>query len=136
MCRNTPPGHPPAARGIPFPSVYKRPGDPGHVLQRPGGFRERGARYHPGQRHCRTGHRSVLAANLLAGAGYRRVYNVWEGFVGRRVPDVSTRYLDTSGDGVISEMDQDGWRYYLNVPYSTELRPELLFQSYRDLDYR
>ena len=31
---------------------------------------------------CRTGYRSVLAANLLADAGYTNVRNIWQGFVG------------------------------------------------------
>ena len=31
---------------------------------------------------CRTGYRSVQAANLLTAAGYKQVPNIWEGFVG------------------------------------------------------
>jgi rhodanese-related sulfurtransferase len=80
---------------------------------------------------CRTGHRSVLAANLLTAAGYTHVRNIWQGFVGQtKVDYFGNAPLDLNHDGQITDADKDGWRYYQGLPYETKLRPRLLYQPY------
>lgn len=80
---------------------------------------------------CRTGHRSVLAANLLTEAGYTQVRNIWQGFVGQtKVDYYGNAPLDLNHDGVITDADKDGWRYYQGLPYETALLPRLLYQPY------
>jgi len=80
---------------------------------------------------CRTGHRSVLAANLLTAAGYQHVRNIWQGFVGQTKVDFYLNGpLDLNHDGAITDEDRDGWRYYQHLPYSTVLIPNHLFQPY------
>lgn len=80
---------------------------------------------------CRTGHRSVLAANLLTAAGYTQVRNIWQGFVGQtKVDYYGNAPLDLNHDGEITDADKDGWRYYQGLPYETKLRSRLLYQPY------
>ncbi len=80
---------------------------------------------------CRTGHRSVLAANLLTAAGYTHVRNIWQGFVGQTKVDFNLDGpLDLNHDGQITDQDKDGWRYYQGLPYSTKLQPQLIYQPY------
>ena len=80
---------------------------------------------------CRTGHRSVLAANLLTAAGYTQVRNIWQGFVGQtKVDFFGNAPLDLNHDQQITDADKDGWRYYQGLPYETKLRPRLLYQPY------
>jgi len=80
---------------------------------------------------CRTGHRSVLAANLLTAAGYTHVRNIWQGFVGRtKVDFYGNEPLDLNHDGQITDADKDGWRYYQDLPYSTKLKKRLLYKPY------
>ncbi len=80
---------------------------------------------------CRTGHRSVLAANLLTADGYTQVRNIWEGFVGQtKVDFYLSGPLDLNHDGQITDADKDGWRYYQHLPYTKKLQPELLYQPY------
>lgn len=85
---------------------------------------------------CRTGHRSVLAANLLTADGYKHVRNIWQGFVGQTKVDFYLQGpLDLNHDGVITDDDKDGWRYYQHLPYTKKLIPERLFQPYLYLYY-
>lgn len=85
---------------------------------------------------CRTGHRSVLAANLLTADGYQHVRNIWQGFVGQTKVDFYLNGpLDLNHDGQITDEDRDGWRYYQHLPYSTKLLPQLLYQPYVYLYY-
>ena len=85
---------------------------------------------------CRTGHRSVLAANLLTAAGYKNVRNIWQGFVGQTKVDYYLNGpLDQNHDGVITDEDRDGWRYYQHLPYTKQLIPSRLFQPYLYLYY-
>jgi len=85
---------------------------------------------------CRTGHRSVLAANLLTAAGYTHVRNIWQGFVGQpKVDFYKNGPLDLNHDGAITDEDRDGWRYYQHLPYSKNLIPGLLYQPYVYLYY-
>jgi rhodanese-related sulfurtransferase len=41
---------------------------------------------------CRSGSRSAKAANLLAKAGYKKVYNIYDGFEGDKVKDTSSYF--------------------------------------------
>lgn len=82
---------------------------------------------------CKTGSRSVDAANILAEAGYTNVRNIWEGFVGRLKTDTSGNTLDLNNNGVVGDDgDLDGWKNFAGLPYSTKLRPTLI---YSPLDY-
>jgi len=87
---------------------------------------------------CRTGARSVGAANLLVAAGYTNVRNIWEGFVGQYKVDASGNTpLDLNNDGVINDLDKDGWRYYQELPYDTRVLPNAinpLLEAYYNLD--
>lgn len=85
---------------------------------------------------CRTGHRSVLAANLLTAHGYKHVRNIWQGFVGQTKVDFYLNGpLDLNHDGAITDDDKDGWRYYQQLPYTKKLSPRLLYQPYLYLYY-
>ncbi len=80
---------------------------------------------------CRTGHRSVLAANILTAAGYTHVRNIWQGFVGQtKVDFYGNAPLDLNHDGQITDADKDGWRYYQGLPYSKRLSARLIYQPY------
>jgi rhodanese-related sulfurtransferase len=87
---------------------------------------------------CRTGVRSVAAANLLTDHGYTNVRNVWEGFVGinltapKRQADGTIRNVavDLNHDDVVDDADKNGWRYHQGLPYDMRLLPMLLYQPY------
>ena len=86
---------------------------------------------------CRTGYRSVQAANLLTSAGYTNVRNIWEGYVGQpkyvydggtvRVPP---EQLDLNHDGNFDDADKDGWSGFQGLPTSTQIHPERIFSPY------
>jgi rhodanese-related sulfurtransferase len=92
---------------------------------------------------CRTGYRSVQAANLLTASGYENVRNIWEGFVGQpkyaydggsvRVP---LEQLDLNHDNSFDDNDKDGWAYYQGLPVSTEIHPQRIFSPYIYLYYQ
>lgn len=90
---------------------------------------------------CRTGVRSVGAANVLTDAGYTNVRNIWEGFVGinltapKKQADGSVLVLpvDLNHDGVLTDADKNGWRYHQALPYDTRLLPPLLYKPMVDL---
>lgn len=83
---------------------------------------------------CRTGYRSVQAANELAKVGYTHVRNIWQGFFGRPKTDIAKNVLDLNNNGIIGDTgDLDGWIGYQELPYSTRLRPQLLDTRYADL---
>lgn len=79
---------------------------------------------------CRTGVRSVGAANVLALAGYKKVSNIWEGFVGVNFT-YKDRPLDLnhSGSTVGDYEDLNGWRYFQGLPYDDKLEPELMYND-------
>jgi rhodanese-related sulfurtransferase len=85
---------------------------------------------------CRTGVRSVGAANVLTAAGYTNVRNIWEGFVGinltapKRQADgsVKTSNVDLNHDGVLNDSDKNGWRYHQALPYDMRLLPHLIYK--------
>lgn len=86
---------------------------------------------------CRTGYRSVQAANLLTRAGYKNVRNIWEGYVGQpkyaysggsiTLPPVK---LDLNHDGVDDDLDKDGWSGFQGLPISTKNLPQRIFSPY------
>ena len=90
---------------------------------------------------CRTGVRSVAAANLLTDAGFTNVHNIWEGFVGvnlmapKKQPDGTTKSMpvDLDHNGVLNDADKNGWRYHMGLPYDTRLLPPLLYRPRLDL---
>ncbi len=92
---------------------------------------------------CRTGYRSVQAANLLTRAGYTNVRNIWEGFVGQpkyvydggtvRIPP---EQLDLNHDDVLDDADKDGWAGFQGLPVSSKILPRRIFSLYRDLYYQ
>lgn len=92
---------------------------------------------------CRTGVRSVGAANLLADAGYTNVRNIWEGFWGIRMKGEATvsgvtvtEFVDLNHDGVVNDSDNNGWRNHQKLPYDTRLLPNLIYQPMATLYYQ
>lgn len=85
---------------------------------------------------CRTGVRSVGAANLLTDAGYTNVRNIWEGFWGinlkapKKQADGSIKEVavDLNHDGVLDYRDLNGWRNHQDLPYDTRLLPQLIYK--------
>jgi rhodanese-related sulfurtransferase len=85
---------------------------------------------------CRTGVRSVGAANVLTDAGYTNVRNIWEGFWGikltapKKQADGTTlvEAVDLNHDGQLNDLDNNGWRNHQKLPYDTRLLPQLIYQ--------
>ncbi len=85
---------------------------------------------------CRTGVRSVGAANVLTSAGYTNVRNIWEGFWGIKLTAPKTQAdgtikvlpVDLNHDGVVNDLDNNGWRNHQKLPYDTRLLPNLIYQ--------
>ncbi len=89
---------------------------------------------------CRTGYRSVQAANLLTRAGYTNIRNIWEGFIGqpKYVYDGGTvrtppEQLDLNHDDNLDDTDKDGWAGFQGLPVSTKIHPRRIYSLYRDL---
>lgn len=86
---------------------------------------------------CRTGVRSVGAANVLTDAGYTNVRNIWEGFVGinltapKKQADgtIKTMNVDLNHDGALTDADKNGWRYHQALPYDTRLLSHLVYKD-------
>lgn len=160
-------GHPDRAHNIPYPRI-----DTGYT-QTPTKLYEEALKAAKGNLDqpiltlCRTGSRSIDAANILAdpqntandprrnavddpnAQPFTNVRNIWEGFVGRELyafvsglPDPAIP-LDLNNDGFINNdaadvyahttdanPDKDGWRNFLNLPWSTKIRkPEAYLQD-------
>ncbi len=141
-------GHPPGAYSIPFPHIYNRQRDPAkgeYIPADPEDFVEAVETLDLPKdtliiTMCRTGYRSVLAANLLARAGYTNVHNMWEGFVGRLKVNLVGDFVDLDGDGVIDGSDpysgdRDGWANFAALPVSYKLKHRLLYKPYMYLYY-
>jgi rhodanese-related sulfurtransferase len=86
---------------------------------------------------CRTGYRSVQAANLLTDAGYTNVRNIWEGFVGQPkyaydggTVKIPLEQLDLNHDGSFTDADKDGWTNFQGLPTTTRIQPERIFSPY------
>jgi len=87
---------------------------------------------------CRTGVRSVGAAEILTEAGYTNVRNIWEGFVGINLTapfqdenreDSTPGPVDLNHDGELTDEDKNGWRNHQGLPYETRLLPKLMYQG-------
>lgn len=117
-------GHPEDAYNVPFPTVSGMGGD---APQDPAKLYWEVYRIVDGKSDtpimtlCRTGHRSILAANILArpdmygisGPAFTRVRNIWEGFVGQ--PKYAFR---TGTDQLELDADNDG---IIDGPYRLDL---------------
>jgi rhodanese-related sulfurtransferase len=128
-------GHVEKAFSIPFPHIFSRPGRDDYIAQDPAVFvaavmEKIQDKNTPIYTLCRTGFRSVLAANLLADAGYTQVRNVWEGFVGNTKVDVSGNVLDLNNNGIVDDADLDGWSNAAGLPVDYALEDELLYSPY------
>jgi rhodanese-related sulfurtransferase len=185
-------GHPEHAYNVPYPYIYQYCNDVGDAgpqddRQPDGACKSGGARIPqpdedfadyvehlipnkdtPIYTLCRTGHRSVGAAHVLADAGYTNVRNIWEGFVGLflttyhfaldqngdmievvdpKAPgappnaqwpvsaggddkyyEVVPANADLNHDGVVNDLDKNGWRYHQELPYDTRLLPPLIYK--------
>lgn len=102
---------------------------------------------------CRTGVRSVGAANRLTEAGYTNVRNMWEGFVGiyllapqvvgfekennkNKIAEIiDLAPVDLNHDGKFTDEDKNGWIYHQGLPYSTELKDDLIYGPAEDTYY-
>jgi rhodanese-related sulfurtransferase len=105
---------------------------------------------------CRTGFRSVLAANILAdpssygidGPAFTNVRNIWEGFVGRYKEANADpgNFLDLNNNDVLdgdtsdvyshttdANPDKDGWRNYQELPWNTRLHVNRVYLNDRSL---
>lgn len=109
-------GHPETAYNIPFPHVYGRPSWPDYEAQEPQDFYDAMDELRSDLELgydaniytlCRTGYRSVLAANILSsgdyGTKFTNVRNIWQGYVGRYKPQVVYTI-----DGEVIARDGDG----------------------------
>ncbi len=149
-------GHPEHAVNVPYPYIYQQCNSAGRtpdgacatgkvleIAHDPVAFADYVEAHFPDKDTpiytlCRTGHRSVLAANVLTDRGYTNVRNIWEGFVGVNLtapkvqPDGTTKLMsvDLNHDGLLTDEDKNGWRNHLALPYDTRLLPPLLFSPY------
>jgi rhodanese-related sulfurtransferase len=67
---------------------------------------------------CRSGQRSGPAVNLLAAAGFTRVYNIVDGFEGDKVKD--------PGNVFKGQRMKNGWRN-AGLPWTYDLDPERMY---------
>lgn len=131
-------GHPEGAYNIPYPHIQSRPDNADYIGQSAEQFVADVESAIPDKTTpimtlCRSGKRSVLAANLLAEAGYTNVQNIWQGFEGKPKTDVNGNVLDLNNDGLITKEDQDGWSGYHHLPYSQKLTPNRIYLRYVSL---
>jgi len=135
-------GHAPRSYNIPFPHIQSRPNRPDYIAQQPDQFVNDVLAAFPDKNTplltmCRTGYRSVLAANLLADAGYTKVRNIWQGFVGNVKTDTAGNILDLNNNGEDGDPgDLDGWSGYQELPVDTKLLPQYLYAPYEYLYYQ
>ena len=67
---------------------------------------------------CRSGGRSAAAVNMLAQAGFSKVYNIVDGFEGDKVKDDNSYF---NGKRYVN-----GWRN-AGVPWTYKLKPEQMY---------
>jgi rhodanese-related sulfurtransferase len=72
---------------------------------------------------CRSAWRSVGAANALAKAGFRNIYNIVDGFEGK---SSSLQGHDNMKTGPTGPKNINGWKNRL--PYAYHLHPELIYK--------
>jgi rhodanese-related sulfurtransferase len=161
-------GHPPGAYSIPYPHIHNRGNKPVDGINYITEYIGRGiasAPSTPAEQEefdkafvaavdalglpkdaqiitmCRTGFRSVGAANLLAEAGYENVQNMWEGFKGMAKTNTAGDKVDLDGDGFVTDSDPfsgdlDGWANFAGLPVSYELKHWQLYAPYMDFYYQ
>jgi rhodanese-related sulfurtransferase len=66
---------------------------------------------------CRSGGRSAMAVNQLAGAGFKNVYNITDGFEGDKVEEPNSVFL--------GERKMNGWKNS-GLPYTYSVDPKLM----------
>jgi rhodanese-related sulfurtransferase len=71
---------------------------------------------------CRSGGRSAVAANALAAAGFKRVFNIIDGMEGDSVNDPASAYH--------GKRMKNGWKNS-GSPWTYEVNPDLLWTSTR-----
>jgi rhodanese-related sulfurtransferase len=150
-------GHPPGAINIPFPHITGNPDEPfdrtefiGYDISTDGDIAQSMANFGviPMQEFidyvtaripdkdqyiitlCRSGFRSVQAANLLAKNGYTNVHNLWEGFQGQHKLNITDDPVDLNNDGAITNDDKDGWEHFQNLPVEDSYRTYQIFWPY------
>ena len=149
-------GHPENAYNVPYPYIHQTcnaagrtpdgacaAGKVAEIAQDPVAFADHVERLFPDKNTpiytlCRTGVRSVGAANILTDRGYTNVRNIWEGFVGINLTapkvqaDGTTKVVpvDLNHDGVLNDQDKNGWRYHQGLPFETRLLPPLIYYPY------
>jgi len=124
-------GHPEDAYNVPYPTVSGLGGDPAQTPEKL--YWEVYDIVHgdvdtPIMTLCRTGHRSVLAGNILAdpesygisGPAFTNVRNIWEGFVGQ------PRYAFTGGN-ITLMLDSEG--KLVGGPYPLDLNNDGVLNS-------
>jgi rhodanese-related sulfurtransferase len=67
---------------------------------------------------CRSGQRSGPAVNLLAEAGYRKVYSIVDGVEGDKVTDPESVF--------VGQRMKNGWKNS-GLPWTYSLDPELIY---------
>lgn len=144
-------GHPPNAYSIPFPHIHNRsaasPEHPEHdtyIGQSPEDLEASvNALNLPKDTliitMCRTGARSVWAGNILAGAGYTNVRNMWQGFKGKLKQNTDGQDLDLDNVNGVDDSaysgDLDGWANYQGLPVSYKLKHKRLHSPYMNMYY-
>ena len=119
-------GHPETARNIPLYFVeYQWDLEAGEPAMRPnpGLISVVKASYAPTDTLlmlCRSGGRSAQAANMLAKAGFVRVYNVIDGMEGDKVDDPGSAYH--------GKRMRNGWKN-AGAPWTYDCRPDLLWSG-------
>jgi rhodanese-related sulfurtransferase len=72
---------------------------------------------------CRSGQRSAPAVNLLAKAGFAKVYSVVDGFEGDKVKDPENIFQ--------GQRMKNGWRN-AGLPWTYDLDPDLMYREDRE----
>jgi rhodanese-related sulfurtransferase len=125
-------GHPPMAHNIPFmlygEKWYAPPKEKGKraMAPNPDFSAQIKKKFKTGDTLfliCRSGGRSARAVNVLAKAGFKKVYTVTDGFEGSVVKD--------SGSVFYGKRMLNGWKNS-GAPWTYEVKPELAFLSVLD----
>lgn len=158
-------GHPERSYNVPYPFIYQYCEDVEGDDRQPDGACESGGdiieqypedfvayvedivpnKDTPIYTLCRTGVRSVGAAEQLTEAGYTHVRNIWEGFVGIYLTapfqdpgqvDPTPGPVDLNHDGELTDEDKNGWQNHQALPYDTRLLRKLMYKGvYSDTYY-
>ena len=119
-------GHAPMACHIPFKRLSDRwdPARGGYSMPLNPGFAEAVKElFSPADTvmvMCRSGGRSAAAVNLMAGEGFRNVYNIIDGFEGDKVTDPDSYFL--------GKRVKNGWKNS-GAPWTYDLDPKLVYKK-------